>query len=149
MCLTVLEVSPLVRLGSKQSPERLPSTDAINSIAYSPYLSAVVTIDHENTIKSYSVSPSTLGRGHALMDPSGPVWVSPPFLDQEKRSSADVQRTTQDVSASDYHPQLAVGSADGTCYTTNGLRATRRGGYVVKSFTLPSPSAPARLTHIP
>ncbi|KAI9459447.1 hypothetical protein BJY52DRAFT_1186406 [Lactarius psammicola] len=83
--------------------------DAINSIAYSPYLSAVVTIDHENTIKSYSVSPSTLGRGHALMDPSGPVW---------------------DVSASDYHPQLAVGSADGTCYTTNGLRAARRGGYV-------------------
>ncbi|KAH9079690.1 hypothetical protein EDB83DRAFT_2514204 [Lactarius deliciosus] len=83
--------------------------DAINSIAFSPYLSAVVTIDHENTIKSYSVSPSTLGRGHALMDPSGPVW---------------------DVSASDYHPQLAVGSADGSCYTTNGLRATRRGGYV-------------------
>ncbi|KAH9980956.1 hypothetical protein BGW80DRAFT_1162238 [Lactifluus volemus] len=83
--------------------------DAINSVTYSPYLSAVVTIDHENTIKSYSVSPSTLGRGHALMDPGGPVW---------------------SVSASDYHPQLAVGSADGTCYTTNGLRATRRGGYV-------------------
>ncbi|KAH9001013.1 hypothetical protein EDB92DRAFT_1811948 [Lactarius akahatsu] len=66
--------------------------DAIDSIAFSPYLSAVVTIDHENTIKSYSVSPSTLGRGHALMDP----------------------RT----------------GLDGTCYTTNGLRATRRGGYV-------------------
>jgi transcription factor C subunit 6 len=87
--------------------------DAINSIAYSPYLSAVVTIDHENTIKSYSLSPSTLGRGHALLDPSGPVW---------------------SVGASDYHPQLAVGSADGTCCTTNGLRATRRGGYVVSSF---------------
>jgi transcription factor C subunit 6 len=38
------------------------------------------------------------------------------------------------VGASDYHPQLAVGSADGTCCTTNGLRATRRGGYVVSSF---------------
>jgi len=83
--------------------------DAINSITYSPFLSAVVTIDHENIIKSYSVSPSTLGRGHTLMDPGGPVW---------------------SVSASDYHPQLAVGSADGTCCTTNGLRATRRGGYV-------------------
>ncbi|KAI0306286.1 hypothetical protein B0F90DRAFT_1688642 [Multifurca ochricompacta] len=83
--------------------------DAINSITYSPYLSAVVTIDHENTIKSYSVSPSTLGRGHALMDPGGPVW---------------------SLSASDYHPQLAVGAADGICYTTNGLRATRRGGFV-------------------
>ncbi|KAI9511105.1 hypothetical protein F5148DRAFT_1298112 [Russula earlei] len=83
--------------------------DAINSVAYSPYLSAVVTIDHENTIKSYSLSPSTLGRGHALMYLGGPVW---------------------SVNASDYHPQLAVGSADGTCCTTNGLRSTRRGGYV-------------------
>jgi len=43
------------------------------------------------------------------MDPGGPVW---------------------SVNASDYHPQLAVGSADGTCCTTNGLRSTRRGGYV-------------------
>lgn len=42
-----------------------------------------------------------------------------------------MSRTSQDVNASDYHPQLAVGSADGACYTTNGLRATRRGGYVV------------------
>ncbi|SRR6266702_2713003 len=69
---------PLTRFALKRSPDAC-LTDAINSIAYSPYLSAVVTIDHENTIKSYSVSPSTLGRGHALMDPSGPVWVSPPF----------------------------------------------------------------------
>ncbi|KAI0263392.1 hypothetical protein BC834DRAFT_827534 [Gloeopeniophorella convolvens] len=83
--------------------------DAISAIAYSPFLSAAVTIDHENVIKSYSVAPSTLGRGHALMDPGGPVW---------------------SISASDYHPQLAVGSADGTCCTTNGLRSTRRGGYV-------------------
>ncbi|KAN0116627.1 hypothetical protein V8E52_005771 [Russula decolorans] len=83
--------------------------DVINTMAYSPYLSAIVTIDHENTIKSYSLSPSTLGRGHALLDPGGPVWI---------------------VSVSDYHPQLAVGSADGTCCTTNGLRGTRRGGYV-------------------
>jgi transcription factor C subunit 6 len=113
--------------------------DAINSIAYSPYLSAVVTIDHENTIKSYSVSPSTLGRGHALMDPSGPVWVR-----NLSCSSDVVLDEMQDVSASDYHPQLAVGSADGTCYTTNGLRATRRGGYVVRSTTS---SASARLAN--
>jgi riboflavin transporter FmnP len=50
--------------------------DAISSLAYSPYLGAVVTIDHENTVKSYSLSPSTLGRGHALLDPGGPVWVN-------------------------------------------------------------------------
>ena len=37
-------------------------------------------IDHENTIKSYSLSPSTLGRGHALVDPGGPVWVNAPHL---------------------------------------------------------------------
>ena len=33
--------------------------------------------------------------------------------------------------ASDYHPQLAVGAADGTCMTTNMLRSSRRGGIVV------------------
>lgn len=32
-------------------------------------------IDHDNTVKSYSVSPSMLGRGHILMEPDGPVWV--------------------------------------------------------------------------
>ena len=36
------------------------------------------------------------------------------------------------VSASDYHPQLAVGSADGSCTTTNTLKSTRRGGTVVR-----------------
>ncbi|KAH9980954.1 hypothetical protein BGW80DRAFT_1441577 [Lactifluus volemus] len=41
--------------------------DAINSVTYSPYLSVVVTIDYENKIKSCSVSPSTLGRGHAIL----------------------------------------------------------------------------------
>lgn len=37
----------------------------------------------------------------------------------------------QSVHASDYHPQLAVGVTDGSCITTNTLRATRRGGSVV------------------
>jgi hypothetical protein len=32
-------------------------------------------IDHDNTVKAYSVSPSTLGRGHVLLEPDGPVWV--------------------------------------------------------------------------
>jgi hypothetical protein len=51
-------------------------------------------------------------------------------------TKADGQwRVCQSVGASDYHPQLAVGSADGTCYTTNGLRATRRGGYVVSPLS--------------
>ncbi|KAI0063453.1 hypothetical protein BV25DRAFT_1915354 [Artomyces pyxidatus] len=83
--------------------------DVINCIPYSQYAGGPITIDHENIIKAYSVSPSMLGRGHTLMEPSGPVWCA---------------------STSDYHPQLAIGSADGTCGTTNMLRSTRRGGSV-------------------
>jgi transcription factor C subunit 6 len=63
-------------LGTEGAFDTFTATDVINTVAYSPYLSAIVTIDHENTIKSYSLSPSTLGRGHALLDPGGPVWVS-------------------------------------------------------------------------
>src|SRR5260221_1195647 len=64
-------------------------------MAYSPFLSAVVTIDHENTIKSYSLSPSTLGRGHSLLDPGGPVWVSPfhPLLRSSGQRADDPRRT--------------------------------------------------------
>jgi len=32
-------------------------------------------MDHENTVKVYSASPSMLGRGHSLFEPQGPVWV--------------------------------------------------------------------------
>ena len=37
----------------------------------------------------------------------------------------------QDIGASDYHPQLAIGAADGTCQTTNLLRKARKAGSVV------------------
>jgi len=83
--------------------------DVINSTTYSVFAGGPIMIDHDNTVKAYSVSPSTLGRGHVYMEPDGPVW---------------------SVSASDYHPQLAVGSADGSCLTTNTLKSTRRGGSV-------------------
>ncbi|RDB22994.1 Transcription factor tau subunit sfc6 [Hypsizygus marmoreus] len=83
--------------------------DVINAMAFSPFGGGPVTIDHENIVKAYSASPSMLGRGHTLLEPQGPVW---------------------SVSASDLHPQLAVGSADGSCTTTNSLRSTRRGGSV-------------------
>ncbi|KAG1890874.1 hypothetical protein F4604DRAFT_1567577 [Suillus subluteus] len=81
--------------------------DVINSTTYSAFAGGPIMIDHDNTVKGYSVSPSTLGRGHVLLEPDGPVW---------------------SVSASDYHAQLAVGSADGSCVTTNTLKSTRRGG---------------------
>ncbi|KAI0034530.1 hypothetical protein K488DRAFT_45316 [Vararia minispora EC-137] len=83
--------------------------DVIPCIPYSPYAGGPITIDHENIVKAYSVSPSMLGRGHMLLEPTGPVW---------------------SASASDYHPQLAVGSADGSLLTTNMLRSARRGGAV-------------------
>ncbi|KAJ7644297.1 hypothetical protein FB45DRAFT_1053081, partial [Roridomyces roridus] len=83
--------------------------DVILAMTYSPFGGGPITIDHENIVKVYSVSPSMLGRGHILMEPQGPIW---------------------SLSASDYHPQLAVGSADGVCSTTNALRSTRRGGSV-------------------
>ncbi|KAJ7712442.1 hypothetical protein B0H16DRAFT_1624941 [Mycena metata] len=83
--------------------------DVINTMTYSPFGGGPITIDHENIVKVYSVSPSMLGRGHILMEPQGPIW---------------------SLHASDYHPQLAVGSADGACSTTNTLRSTRRGGSV-------------------
>ncbi|EGN95833.1 hypothetical protein SERLA73DRAFT_187061 [Serpula lacrymans var. lacrymans S7.3] len=91
--------------------------DVINSVTYSPYAGGPIMIDHDNSVKAYSVSPTMLGRGHVLLEPNGPVW---------------------SVSGSDYHPQLAVGSADGACLTTNTLRATRRGGpfFVHKIFQL-------------
>ncbi|KIY46933.1 hypothetical protein FISHEDRAFT_75114 [Fistulina hepatica ATCC 64428] len=64
--------------------------DIINTVAFSPYLSGIVTVDHrdDNIIKLYSMTQSTLGRSNTLTAPQGPVW---------------------SVATSDYHPQLAVG----------------------------------------
>ncbi|KAH9930681.1 uncharacterized protein B0H18DRAFT_1083768 [Fomitopsis serialis] len=81
--------------------------DVVNSMAYSTWCGGPVTSDNENTIKAYSLSPSMLGRGQALLEPDGPVW---------------------SLAVSDYHPQLAVGVTDGSLLTTNTVRATRRGG---------------------
>ncbi|KAI6007138.1 hypothetical protein EDD15DRAFT_2395168 [Pisolithus albus] len=83
--------------------------DVITTATYSVFAAGPIMIDHDNTVKAYSVSPTILGRGHILMEPDGPVW---------------------HVQASDYHPQLAVGSADGSCSTTNLLKSMRRGGLV-------------------
>ncbi|ESK88790.1 hypothetical protein Moror_17124 [Moniliophthora roreri MCA 2997] len=83
--------------------------DVINAMTHSPFVGGPITIDHENIVKAYSASPRMLGRGHLLLEPQGPVW---------------------NLSASDYHPQLAVGSSDGSCLTTNMLRSARRSGSV-------------------
>lgn len=50
--------------------------DVIPSMPWSPYAGGPVTIDHENAVKAYSISPSMMGRGHLLLEPAGPVWVS-------------------------------------------------------------------------
>ncbi|KAI0636554.1 hypothetical protein C8Q77DRAFT_1093294 [Trametes polyzona] len=83
--------------------------DVVTAMEFSTYTGSAVTIDHENMIKAYSVSPSTLGRGHTVLEPNGPIW---------------------SLSASDYHPQLAIGVTDGSVLTTNTMRTTRRGGLV-------------------
>jgi hypothetical protein len=44
-------------------------------MAFSTFAGGPITIDHENIVKVYSVSPSMLGRGHTLLEPAGPVWV--------------------------------------------------------------------------
>jgi WD40 repeat protein len=67
--------------------------DVINSVTYSPYGGGPVTIDHENTVKAYSASPSMLGRGHMLLEPNGPVWV--------RNSTRLVLNTTQLTSATE------------------------------------------------
>ncbi|KAG2355859.1 hypothetical protein BDR07DRAFT_1492612 [Suillus spraguei] len=80
--------------------------DVINSTTYSSFAGGPIMIDHDNTVKVYSISPSTLGRGMYS-------W-----------------SLTDQCGASDYHAQLAIGSADGSCVTTNTLKSTRRGGSV-------------------
>lgn len=50
-------------------------SDVINSVTYAPFSGGPITIDHENTVKSYSAAPSMLGRGHTLLESGGPIWV--------------------------------------------------------------------------
>jgi transcription factor C subunit 6 len=106
--------------------------DVINSMAFSLFSGGPITIDHESVVKAYSASPSMLGRGHTLLEPQGPVWVRcfscHSFHSMKKMF---VKMASQSLDTSDYHSQLAVGSADGSCVTTNSLRSTRRGGSVV------------------
>lgn len=104
--------------------------DVINALTFSPFAAGPITMDHENTVKAYAASPSMLGRGHTLLEPLGPVWVSlgSPW------SANDDRACFKCVDASEYHPQLAVAAADGTCSTSNMLRSPRRGGSVVSQI---------------
>jgi len=87
------------------------SVDIVTTMSYSVYGGGSVTVDHENNVKVFVASPSMLGRGHTLLEPQGPVW---------------------SISSSEWHPQLGIGSADGSCLTTNILRSTRRSVTVVR-----------------
>ena len=49
--------------------------DVVTAMEFSAYTGSAVTIDHENMVKAYSVSPSMLGRGHTILEPNGPIWV--------------------------------------------------------------------------
>lgn len=60
-------------LGYWESVERVP--DAVHSMSYSAYTVGVVTID-QNAVKTHTVNPTMLARGHLLLETGGPVWVS-------------------------------------------------------------------------
>ncbi|EJD05772.1 uncharacterized protein FOMMEDRAFT_104009 [Fomitiporia mediterranea MF3/22] len=79
--------------------------DVVLAMTYSNFTEGVVTIDLDYSVKTYAMAPGILGRGNIVIESGGPVW---------------------SLHASDYHPLLALGSADGSLLTTNMLRATRR-----------------------
>ncbi|KIJ44255.1 hypothetical protein M422DRAFT_228294 [Sphaerobolus stellatus SS14] len=83
--------------------------DVSNSISFSHHVGGSLISDNENMLKNFSLIPSMLGRGHIIIEPCGPIW---------------------SIGTSEFHPQVAVGSADGSCQTTNILKSTRRGGAV-------------------
>ncbi|CDO73671.1 hypothetical protein BN946_scf185014.g141 [Trametes cinnabarina] len=64
--------------------------DVVTAMEFSTYTGSAVTIDHENMIKAYSLSPSMLGRGHTILEPNGPIW---PFL-EHKIYQLDYSRST-------------------------------------------------------
>lgn len=83
--------------------------DVSNSISFSQHVGGSLVSDNENMVKNFSLIPSMLGRGHIIVEPCGPIW---------------------SIATSEFHPHVAVGSADGTCQSTNILKSTRRGGAV-------------------
>ena len=62
--------------------ELIIRADVINAMAFSPFISGFVTIDRENIIKTCSLCPTTLGKGHELFEPAGPIWVNFELLSQ-------------------------------------------------------------------
>ncbi|KAI0086148.1 hypothetical protein BDY19DRAFT_996057 [Irpex rosettiformis] len=82
--------------------------DVLNAMCYSTYAGGPLSID-QGQVKAISFAPVMLNKGHIVTEPDGPVW---------------------HIGASDYHSQIAVGVADGTCQTTNSLRNMRKGGTV-------------------
>ncbi|KAG9034900.1 hypothetical protein FRB95_012457 [Tulasnella sp. JGI-2019a] len=78
--------------------------DVINSVVFAPWTGGPLWTESE-IIKWGSISPTEIGRGHMTMLTVGSVW---------------------SLAVSDYHPFLAVGSADGSCQTTNILKVTRQ-----------------------
>ena len=49
--------------------------DAINTVCFSTYGGGPISID-QGLVKAISFSPVLLNKGHTILDPDGPVWVS-------------------------------------------------------------------------
>lgn len=118
--------SPLLALNYS-----LFQTDVVNTVCYSSYAGGPISID-QGAVKVMSLSPVMLNKGHTVTEPDGPIWVRSILPEFARHGIAD--NASQSLNASEYHPQLAIGVADGTCQTTNILRNTRRGGSVVRLF---------------
>ncbi|KAL5529271.1 hypothetical protein ACEPAG_5256 [Sanghuangporus baumii] len=79
--------------------------DVVLSVTHSRFSEGIVSIDLDNTVMTYSLAPNIFGRGNVVIEAGGPIW---------------------SLNTSDYHPFLALGSADGSALITNMLRPTRR-----------------------
>lgn len=55
------------------------AADVLNTVCFSTYCGGSISID-QGFLKAISVSPVLLNKGHTILDPEGPVWVSYPHL---------------------------------------------------------------------
>jgi transcription factor C subunit 6 len=106
--------------------------DLVSGLTYSTYSLSFGAVGNDSTVKGFSVSPALLGRGNTILEPEGFVWVS--LCTPSCREYATDQQ--QSLHASCLHAQLAAGSADGSCVTTNTLKPMRGGGKAVMSMSI-------------
>ncbi|KAG8930300.1 hypothetical protein FRC01_002966 [Tulasnella sp. 417] len=79
--------------------------DVINTVTFSSWAGGCI-IPESDSVKWFNYSPAVFGRGRHIFSTTGPIW---------------------DVSASDFHPFVAVAASDGALRISNMLRVSRKG----------------------